>query len=948
MRIIVDKLRASRAGRLEVVPNVNRSGRSLPDAPAIDEMRAGVKVDAESTTRNRDDRELCTVFVVDYSEELKAHPGAKLQVDFAENLFRVLDQSWKPVRGANKLLKELDDFGTKGRGIQLFIEALTFAGSWRIAEDALRNVVFSLVDADGTVLSAQSAFPTAPLAVSDLMLVGDDAPAERLFMCDVGDNGPSLVEVKAAAGFAGVPLTVLPLAANLGDSWLQDQCQLAVTITREQSHQIMIHLPRVAHDAALVPGTPNLRSFVDTHFPSDGIGVFKDFWAIELTLDDGKDSVKLGVVESYPVFKALVKVVQLLRRLLGSIAARRPGDSLRLAPGEASDLVVVRRRIDAAQKLLTSLGGRDAKERAQIEALPTIVKVLCDGLRLEANGDVRFILRSTDAATGQVKESRLLFGDGNAKALQDFFKQLVQLHSPENYGGNIEVSPPSSDAPEGRILTGSIGSDDVRRLLASCGPTQPWSAAYTRWLEVGHIDEIATFAPRAGGGFGILRAAPLLAITLLDRAVAAQRAGKAVTRLFRGKKWIHEGDPQGGAHRPPNAYIRMTAEKGRYDLTALLRTDLPRDATDTYVDSAFHDDRRFLVLSPRAKADARYAAFVTCEDLLASCRFPNRAIDALFLTANDYTWADDLSFAKYYGDGAWPEYRTEIQPFKLEKVLAADFGGVPTVPIPVLFDAAEDLREETVKAIIPDLVNLQTLDRDVLVPRPYGPRMHVADAIALFSEWDEKQGGPHDKPTADWLHSRGLDRTWHWTRANERVTRAAVGAWPTTFDADFDEMVREEASAVAASTSAFEVMSFYWIIHRNDTRRNHPVTEPETLADIACWFRDGFDEFVNPPVDYCAGDTADAHPKQDKFDASISKIMDRIRRANPQVFNGGGNVVSRDWVRVEIPEETVDLFEVYVQLVLEGLGLRVHWVDSWYYHVHSGGIHCGTNVLRRR
>ena len=231
-----------------------------------------------------------------------------------------------------------------------------------------------------------------------------------------------------------------------------------------------------------------------------------------------------------------MKVVQLLRRLLGLIAARRPGDSLRLEPQQASDLVVIRRRIDAAQKLLTGLGGRDEKERAQIEVLPTIVKVLCDGLRLEANGDVVFILRSSDAATGQVKESRLRFGDANAKALQDFFKQLVQLHSSENYGGNIEVSPPSSDAPEGRILTGSIGSDDVRRLLASCAPTQPWSLAYTRWLEVGHIDEIAAFAPRAGGGFVVLRAAPLLAIALLDRAVAAQRAGKAVTRLFRGKK----------------------------------------------------------------------------------------------------------------------------------------------------------------------------------------------------------------------------------------------------------------------------------------------------------------------------------------------------------------------------------------------------------------------------
>ena len=33
--------------------------------------------------------------------------------------------------------------------------------------------------------------------------------------------------------------------------------------------------------------------------------------------------------------------------------------------------------------------------------------------------------------------------------------------------------------------------------------------------------------------------------------------------------------------------------------------------------------------------------------------------------------------------------------------------------------------------------------------------------------------------------------------------------------------------------------------------------------------------------------------------------------------------------------------------VLEAAGRRVHWVDSWYYHTHKGGIHCGTNALRR-
>jgi hypothetical protein len=47
-----------------------------------------------------------------------------------------------------------------------------------------------------------------------------------------------------------------------------------------------------------------------------------------------------------------------------------------------------------------------------------------------------------------------------------------------------------------------------------------------------------------------------------------------------------------------------------------------------------------------------------------------------------------------------------------------------------------------------------------------------------------------------------------------------------------------------------------------------------------------------------------------------------------------------------IPETTVDLFEACIQVQLEALGLRVHFVDCWYYHIRLGEIHCGTNVLR--
>jgi len=40
-------------------------------------------------------------------------------------------------------------------------------------------------------------------------------------------------------------------------------------------------------------------------------------------------------------------------------------------------------------------------------------------------------------------------------------------------------------------------------------------------------------------------------------------------------------------------------------------------------------------------------------------------------------------------------------------------------------------------------------------------------------------------------------------------------------------------------------------------------------------------------------------------------------------------------------------FEAYTEAVVSPLGLKVHWIDTWYYHVRFGELHCGTNTIRR-
>lgn len=74
------------------------------------------------------------------------------------------------------------------------------------------------------------------------------------------------------------------------------------------------------------------------------------------------------------------------------------------------------------------------------------------------------------------------------------------------------------------------------------------------------------------------------------------------------------------------------------------------------------------------------------------------------------------------------------------------------------------------------------------------------------------------------------------------------------------------------------------------------------------------------------------------------EIAKRIVKANPSDFRGDD--LRGGWRKLIIPEETVDLFELYIVLAMESIGLDVKFVDSWYYHANQGEIHCGTNAIR--
>jgi hypothetical protein len=83
--------------------------------------------------------------------------------------------------------------------------------------------------------------------------------------------------------------------------------------------------------------------------------------------------------------------------------------------------------------------------------------------------------------------------------------------------------------------------------------------------------------------------------------------------------------------------------------------------------------------------------------------------------------------------------------------------------------------------------------------------------------------------------------------------------------------------------------------------------------------------------------------------AELTDLVDRTRDAI-ELANAGlpldGNNVFKEWRRLQIPENTVDVIETYMLSALSRIGCEVHFVDDWFYHVGLGEAHCGTNAKR--
>ncbi|WP_151523808.1 protein-arginine deiminase family protein [Serinicoccus kebangsaanensis] len=744
---------------------------------------------------------------------------------------------------------------------------------------------------DGTFTEEdRGCFSVAPAILDDCL-----APATRVYAASVPGNAPSLADLRRAASAAGVPVVEVPESLNSGDAWLQDQFQHAHVEGPSGFRQLVLHLPRMASNSAVGPDAANLRGFVDSHFRSADLGVYAGLWRRELPVSTASGGVaRFTPVTLAEVLVAVARVADLPRlflqsaSVLTSAASSSSGSSGGSGTPSGPSVTFTEDWVATVRAIPDNLRTIDDLATAAKSAAPSLRREAdVDALVAEVRRQVAEALRGVTVAGPQGRATVTLPVSGSAVAFSEEIARKVvtraeQMQGSAVYGGNIESTPPVPGADLGKILLGNRSlqggaefmDPDVLRLLVA-QRRQPIVELDTTWLDVGHVDEMFAVVPRPSSGFAVLHASSAMALALLREASRLQMTGlpiedpdsslrrpsgvlprlmdggpHPVTRLFRGKMWKHlvgsarPGGPNTDV-QPPRIFQNLTFEFGDSDAFNVHPIGMVRGAGERY-----------------------YRADITPAEIL---------------------WCETDS----RGDSTQEILDTSV--LEPSRQLLRSELGAPVLPLPVLWDAVPDLTayrpwpppgslRTPTSAFSPDCANLVVLGSHLLVPKPYGPRMLVDDAVQVVRTVMEGVDG---------LES-----------ARSRVGRRLISARRMTRETTW---VRRQSPAYDETPSG-------------TIRRSYGGMQD--VDDLVAVFKDSF-------------------PGQ-----SAEEVGRRLRRANAGALDGRG-LLRDEFSRIRVADGMVDLFELFIAAVVEDLGLTLHFIDSWYYHLHMGQIHCGTNVLRR-
>lgn len=848
-----------------ITPNIDADGVSLPSTVACG---SPPPLDLTQITKSAGDNDLIQILVRANAGTIAANFRVVLKVSAADSeKINLYDSSRHRMQGSSSGGITTFSLTFTATDVVLFLEVITVNGSPRLTPTSLSVLLKPITQP--IILTIDVFDPANNLVESDfgyvtpspLILLGDHAPAERFYICDISqspatisDNFPSFTDVREAVRtIRGVSFIPVPVSVSRGDSWLQDQFQVGYCQSASSRMKVILHLPRLRSDARL--STDGLSCMATNHFPSTNLGVLNDFWTRSIPVRDvdrGTQNIPfINTVEIQMLFNRVFDLNSYLLRIVFEVNSNRFQEFVGRHFLDVGEIIL---SIDEFKNSVVQIlddalsRERDSAQRQRLNNTKTDIQTQIPTLLRDIN------FRTDGALVARTQNLTLAL---EPEDVADISERLDAVHSSHNYGGNIEVTPPVSTAPLGKILIGdAMGENgkgqmdpDLVRFLGEQNE-QPVVLIDTTWLDVGHVDEIVNFAPirNSGNAFAVVLASPEKAYQILEEI------------FILNTQDLSDSDPAKELYGRPYTIGDSNMVRGPHPVTRLLRGK-------SWLQSYRVNDRR--VMPPKIYTDmSRFYRGITSSERRF---YPIPWVDDHYYDAQ-LSVREILYFSRYSNNAAIEKMRT------VKEVLEDEFPTSSFIELPVIFDNFNAEASEKTIAFIPDLINYQTVNNNVIIPRPYGPRMSIADTITVL------------RAVMGSEYSSFLTRQ-HFQRKNLNVT----------------------------SHWAFNTIN--QLSQVTDGVYNRPVTID--LDWLAEQFKDGFFPAIT----------------------DLDQMKTAIRRANPGKFLPNGNL-RNGWHKLRIPENKVDVFEAYTQIMLESIGMTVKWVDSWYYHLRSGGIHCGTNVIR--
>ena len=473
-----------------MLPNINAQRRTLPASVDVDlaDPAKAVMLDAEVPVRRLLDPQLYELRLTVSIAERAAHPMLQATVNGLGTLITLIDQSGRPSRAASSTSPPRSPPAPS-------CPPISSSSSSRRAPSRVRRCCAGGQSPDCRCHS-RTAIPrsrtlTLKGSAASLVLTSDlDAPT-RLYIADTDDNQPTVLDVTSAMAGSGVPLVKVPAVVCNGDTWLQDQFQVAMAFDDQLAQMgVMVHLPRMRSNSRPSDATSNLAIFADMHFPSVSIGVMKDFWTSKLSVTASTSAgapsqLQLMLRDTNPILTAMTRVSVLWSQITSVLQALQASPA---SPSRAPEFYTRRKSLASNLNVLRTRSIADARLRAMRDAAANALQAklaVVDQLMPLVGTKVRITINGTAFDLDETQINKLA-------------SNVFDLHSSTNYGGNIEVSPRTSSAPFGKVVVGSVASEDLRFLLDQLDRqtfNQPTVEFNTSWLGVGHVDEIVGFVP---------------------------------------------------------------------------------------------------------------------------------------------------------------------------------------------------------------------------------------------------------------------------------------------------------------------------------------------------------------------------------------------------------------------------------------------------------------------